>query len=365
MSRNENLRNTKRIMRRNPARRLNSGINDEKEQRRTNRMTALLAIIALMISLATIVIPKVGKLVYLAPHNNRFWFWLAFACATFIVYAIVLVFVDILLTILSELKRYDVVQDTSELCKEVDENYKKLKIDFMVCVGFSAFYALALIPIAFMLSGEGKFSVVAVTIFILIMLAGTILVYVLQFQPVFGVSCGFSSFIRENKSKYIASFVITGSIFFTFLVGKYSSISIQNRNTGEITISNATISSMMIEPKQIHKINVEIISKESGAVVLDRELCAKDGLGFNEKALFRLVDLDGEKKDYYPFFLMDAEKKEKKYLLDLRNENLEEGRYEIQLTIEYGAKEVYINCDFEKNKYNRYTFAKDLLVEKY
>lgn len=327
-------------------------IDAEKEQRRTTRLGAIIAIVAVIGTLCAFLFKMTIRLLNIwAEQGVMYWYLqvlLALSLSTSVI-----IFIDIVLYVISDLKRYNMLDPNYERYnQESDMKYRNLFDDFRIYIILLFFVFTLIIPLS-AIYGEG------------IQKWGGILFFC--FCVFFGILFGAKEIKHKSKEeikkilltigdkivKWIIVVLFCFTISLIFIVNKKATINVSYSADGIVEICNTSAENYNGLDIEIWNMNGETIYKEP--VDKEKLLFAREDKYINN-------EVDGEK--VAEGILINSEYLHWKYIFDLKEVVNKSGQYYISITVHQNSKRVYLLNSISVEN-NEYTFAKDSMEKEY
>lgn len=324
----------------------------DKEQRKTTRLGAIIAIVA-VIGAAYGFLFKITIGFLNVWSENGIIYWYMQILFLLILAMLIIIFFDIVLYVLSDLKRYNTLaQNYKQYDQQSDNKYMRLLNDFR-------FYTIMLFFVL-------ELSVPLATIYTdnfpkWVMILFTCL------DTVGGIVFGVPWIKRKNKEEVKKMILNAGrkigkliiivayclSIGSIFVVNNKATISVNYSAGGIVDISNTSAESYTELNIEIHNWDNKIIYTES--VEKEKLLFAREDKYVNN-------EIDGKK--VAEGLLINCERIHWRYILDLKEAITEPGKYYVLITAHQDGKRVcLINSFLVENK--EYVFAEDEMEKEY
>ena len=324
----------------------------EKEQRRTTRLGAIIAIIAVIGTICAFLFKMTISSLNVWSEKGVIYWYLQ-ALFSFALSTSVIIFIDIVLYVISDLKRYNMLdQNYKQYDLESDNRYMYLLSDFRIYTIMIIFVFILSIPL-FAIYGEEsqKWSGILVSCLC------AVVVIVLVVQWVKHKSKEEIKRILLKVGGKIVEWIFVALLCFTisatFIVNNKATISVSYNADGIVEICNTSAESYNGLDIEIRNMDEEKIYTES--VEKEKLLFAREDKYVNN-------EVDGEK--VAEGILINSECLYWKYVFDLKEVINESGEYCVSITVHQDGKSAFlINSLSVENK--EYIFAKDSMEKDY
>lgn len=324
----------------------------EKEQRRTTRLGAIIAIVAVIGTICAFLFKMtISSLNVWSERGVIYWYLQAlflFALSTSVI-----IFIDIVLYVISDLKRYNMLdQNYKQYDQESDNRYMYLLSDFRIYTIMIIFVFILSIPLSAIYGEESqKWSGILASCLC------AVVVIVLVVQWVKHKSKEEIKRILLKVGGKIAKWMFVALLCFTigaiFIVNNKATISVSYNADGIVEICNTSAESYNGLDIEIRNMDGEKIYTES--VEKEKLLFAREDKYVNN-------EVDGEK--VAEGILINSECLHWKYMFDLKEVINESGEYCVSITVHQDGKSAFlINSLSVENK--EYFFAKDSMEKDY
>ena len=324
----------------------------EKEQRRTTRLGAIIAIVAVIGTICAFLFKMtISSLNVWSERGVIYWYLQAlflFALSTSVI-----IFIDIVLYVISDLKRYNMLdQNYKQYDQESDNRYMYLLSDFRIYTIMIIFVFILSIPLSAIYGEESqKWSGILVSC--LCAVVGIVLVV----QWVKHKSKEEIKRILLKVGGKIAKWMIVALLCFTisaiFIVNNKATISVSYNVDGIVEICNTSAESY-------NGLDIEIWNMDGKKIYT--ESVEKEKLLFAREDKYVNNEVDGEK--VAEGILINSECLHWKYMFDLKEVINESGEYCVSITVHQDGKSAFlINSLSVENK--EYIFAKDSMEKDY
>lgn len=318
----------------------------EKEQRRTTRLGAIVAIVAVIGTLSAFLFKMtISSLNVWSEQGVMYWYLQAlflFALSTSVI-----IFIDIVLYVISDLKRYNMLeQNYKQYDQESDNRYMYLLNDFRIYTIMLFLVFILAIPLSAIYGEESqKWSRILGSCLC------TFIGIVLVVQWVKNNSKEEIKRILLNVGEKIAKWMFVAlfcsTISAIFIVNNKATISVNYNADGIVEICNTSAESY-------NGLDIEIWNTDGEIIYI--ESVEKEKLLFAREDKYVNNEVDGKKMA--EGILINSECLHWKYMLDLKEVMNESGEYCVSITVHQDGKRVLlINSLSVENK--EYIFAKD------
>lgn len=324
----------------------------EKEQRRTTRLGAIIAIVAVIGTICAFLFKMtISSLNVWSEQGVIYWYLQALF--SFALSTSVIIFIDIVLYVISDLKRYNTLdRNYKQYDQESDNRYMYLLNDFRIYTIMLFFVFILSIPLSAIYGEESqKWSGILVSC--LCAFIGIVLV---------------AQWVKHKSKEEIKRFLlkvggkITEWMFvalfcFTisaiFIVNNKATISVSYNADGIVEICNTSAENYNGLDIEIWNMDGEIIYTES---------VEKEKLLFAQEDKYVNNEVDGEK--VAEGILINSECLHWKYMFNLKEVINESGEYCVSIIVHQDGKSAFlINSLSVENK--EYIFAKDSMEKDY
>lgn len=323
----------------------------DKKERRDTRQGTIISIIAILGTICTVLFKYTKSVLSVWPISG--WIYYVFMWSLFIVplSAALLIFKDIIIYVIYDLKRYN-VQDSEyeQYDKESDKKYYLLITNFriviVICVTFFMYFIV-------LLSIEKYLSQKLLSIVILTSIMAAI-VYILNWIKRKKIE-------KENVLKVVKTL---GAIVLTTVLVLYCAffLSINRNAQADVQFaSNGTISISNAIDEQFGEIKITVYDSNN-TIFLEKDVQVDDVLGAKEAKIHNISDESGEEigygqgiKDEMLYWF---------YQYDLKDLSLSKGKYCVEIEILQDGKSVELINMFSVEK-KEYLFAKSAISKKY
>ena len=311
---------------------------DDKKERRLNRSGAILAIVALMVPLIGVLLHFSLKIGRILPTKSEYLSLVHIILIVILTTLSLVVLFDVIVYIWVDLKRYDLLADYTECDAESDKKYSGLIVEFKICLWVLALFLLSLYPFIIIYSGEAVAIKVAMAAVFLLILVLFFIESLRKIKSSRGIwkKIGIDS-IGAFAIKVIFSFAIAVGAIMISWAGETQVIDISNSIFGEVTIDNYGIS-------PADTVSIKIMQEDSDIFLKD--VSGSELTFAGEKAYHNLL-FGGEKEMTFVFF--DEQKAHYRYVMDLREMRLKDGKYRYVISVSKYNKTVTLINEFEKN----------------
>lgn len=324
----------------------------EKEQRRTTRLGAIITIVAVIGTICVFLFKLTTNLLNVWSVKGLIYWYLQ-ALFLLALSTAVIIFIDIVLYVVNDLKRYNILdQNYKQYDQESDNRYMHLLSDFRIyTIMILSFFAFC-IPLSIIYGVESqRWSGILSSC--LCVVAGVVLVVRwIQFKSREEIKRSIRKVgIKTAKWIYVAllSFVVST----VFIVNNEATICVSYNADGIVEICNTSAESYNGLDIEIENEDEMVIYAES--VEKGKLLIAREDKYVNNK-------VDGEKE--VEGILLNSEYMHWKYTLDLKKIINESGKYCVSITVYQDGKRADLsNSLFVEN--NEYVFAKDDMEKEY
>ena len=324
----------------------------EKEQRRTTRLGAIIAIIAVIGTICAFLFKMTISSLNVWSEKGVIYWYLQ-ALFSFALSTSVIIFIDIVLYVISDLKRYNMLdQNYKQYDQESDNRYMYLLSDFRIYTIMIIFVFILSIPL-FAIYGEEsqKWSGILVSCLC------AVVVIVLVVQWVKHKSKEEIKRILLKVGGKIVEWIFVALLCFTisatFIVNNKATISVSYNADGIVEICNTSAESY-------NGLDIEIYNMDGG--IIYTESVEKEKLLFAREDKYVNNEVDGEK--VAEGILINSECLYWKYVFDLKEVINESGEYCVSITVHQDGKSAFlINSLSVENK--EYIFAKDSMEKDY
>ena len=324
----------------------------EKEQRRTTRLGAIIAIVAVIGTICAFLFKMtISSLNVWSERGVIYWYLQAlflFALSTSVI-----IFIDIVLYVISDLKRYNMLdQNYKQYDQESDNRYMYLLSDFRIYTIMIIFAFILSIPLSAIYGEESqKWSGILGSCLC------AVVVIVLVVQWVKHKSKEEIKRILLKVGGKIAKWMIVALLCFTisaiFIVNNKATISVSYNADGIVEICNTSAESY-------NGLDIEIWNMDGEKIYT--ESVEKEKLLFAREDKYVNNEVDGEK--VAEGILINSECLHWKYMFDLKEVINESGEYCVSITVHQDGKSAFlINSLSVENK--EYIFAKDSMEKDY
>lgn len=324
----------------------------EKEQRRTTRLGAIIAIVAVIGTLCAFLFKMtISSLNVWSEQGVMYWYLqvlFSFALSTSVI-----IFIDIVLYVISDLKRYNTLdQNYKQYDQESDNRYMYLLSDFRIYTIMIIFVFILSIPLSAIYGEESqKWSGILVSC--LCAVVGIVLVV----QWVKHKSKEEIKRILLKVGGKIAEWMFVALLCFTisaiFIVNNKATISVSYNADGIVEICNTSA-------ENYNGLDIEIWNMDGEKIYT--ESVEKEKLLFAREDKYVNNEVEGEK--VAEGILINSECLHWKYMFDLKEVINEAGEYCVSITVHQDGKSAFlINSLSVENK--EYIFAKDSMEKDY
>lgn len=324
----------------------------EKEQRRTTRLGAIIAIVAVIGTLCAFLFKMtISSLNVWSEQGVMYWYLQALF--SFALSTSVIIFIDIVLYVISDLKRYNTLdQNYKQYDQESDNRYMYLLSDFRIYTIMIIFVFILSIPLSAIYGEESqKWSGILVSC--LCAVVGIVLVV----QWVKHKSKEEIKRILLKVGGKIAKWMFVVLLCFTisaiFIVNNKATISVSYNADGIVEICNTSA-------ENYNGLDIEIWNMDGEKIYT--ESVEKEKLLFAREDKYVNNEVEGEK--VAEGILINSECLHWKYMFDLKEVINESGVYCVSITVHQDGKSAFlINSLSVENK--EYIFAKDSMEKDY
>lgn len=324
----------------------------EKEQRRTTRLGAIIAIVAVIGTLCAFLFKMtISSLNVWSEQGVMYWYLQALF--SFALSTSVIIFIDIVLYVISDLKRYNTLdQNYKQYDQESDNRYMYLLSDFRIYTIMIIFVFILSIPLSAIYGEESqKWSGILVSC--LCAVVGIVLVV----QWVKHKSKEEIKRILLKVGGKIAEWMFVALLCFTistiFIVNNKATISVSYNADGIVEICNTSA-------ENYNGLDIEIWNMDGEKIYT--ESVEKEKLLFAREDKYVNNEVEGEK--VAEGILINSECLHWKYMFDLKEVINESGEYCVSITVHQDGKSAFlINSLSVENK--EYIFAKDSMEKDY
>lgn len=324
----------------------------EKEQRRTTRLGAIIAIVAVIGTICAFLFKMtISSLNVWSERGIIYWYLqvlFSFALSTSVI-----IFIDIVLYVISDLKRYNMLdQNYKQYDQESDNRYMYLLSDFRIYTIMIIFVFILSIPLSAIYGEESqKWSGILTSCLC------AVVVIVLVVQWVKHKSKEEIKRILLKVGGKIAEWMFVALLCFTisaiFIVNNKATISVSYNADGIVEICNTSAESY-------NGLDIEIWNTDGEKIYT--ESVEKEKLLFAREDKYINNEVDGEK--VAEGILINSECLHWKYMFDLKEVINESGEYCVSITVHQDGKSAFlINSLSVENK--EYIFAKDSMEKDY
>ncbi len=326
----------------------------EKEQRRTTRLGAIIAIVAVIGTVCAFLFKMtISSLNVWSEQGIMYWYFQALF--SFALSISVIIFADIVMYVISDLKRYNTLDHNyKKYDKESDSRYVYLLNDFNIYTIMLFFVFILSFPLS-TIYGEKDQKWSGILLSCLCGLVG--IVFVVRWAKAKDKKEIKRILLKVGekiaKWMFVAFFCFTISV--VFIVNNKATISVSYNADGIVEICNTSAESYNGLDIEIWNKDGEIIYTES--VEKEKLLFAREDKYFNN-------EVAGEK--VVEGILINSECLHWKYMFDLKEVINEADKYCVSITVYQNGKSVYlINSLSVDEENNEYTFAKDSMYKVY
>ena len=324
----------------------------EKEQRRTTRLGAIIAIVAVIGTLCAFLFKMtISSLNVWSEQGVMYWYLQALF--SFALSTSVIIFIDIVLYVISDLKRYNTLdQNYKQYDQGSDNRYMYLLSDFRIYTIMIIFVFILSIPLSAIYGEESqKWSGILVSC--LCAVVGIVLVV----QWVKHKSKEEIKRILLKVGGKIAEWMFVALLCFTisaiFIVNNKATISVSYNADGIVEICNTSA-------ENYNGLDIEIWNMDGEKIYT--ESVEKEKLLFAREDKYVNNEVEGEK--VAEGILINSECLHWKYMFDLKEVINESGEYCVSITVHQDGKSAFlINSLSVENK--EYIFAKDSMEKDY
>ena len=326
-------------------------VDDGKENRRTSRLTTILAIVAIMGSVCICLLSLSQQMFDMWPESGyvyRIYLWLLFISA---LVAAFFAFVDIVNYVYTDLKRYNMKDKQYKVYDEKsDDAYERILSNFELAIGGLGVLLLFFPSISVLFLQRDN-----VFLIVLVFACTAILLFRLV-----------DYLVKQRKIRKILSMItkrihywifVETLLFFMFiyvLASPKSKIDINFGSTGQILVNHCSNLSY-------DSLKVKIYNQEGYTIFIKR--VSKDQLLLaREDQYDRFEDHDG--REWVRAIKLSGEKIYWKYIFDLQSLDLEDSKYVIEFTFEQGSRSASISNRFDKDN-DIYIFGVDSISKEY
>lgn len=322
------------------------------EQRRTTRLGAIIAIVAIIGTICAFLFRlTINTLNVWSEQGVIYWYLKVFFLSALSIALIICI--DMVIYVMSDLQRHDILnQDYKQYDHISDEKYKCLLADFKIyTMMFLALCSLSILLSAFYADKNQRW--IDMLIFVLILIVG-ILIMIISTKD------KSKQDIKKTLMNFINKFgkmLIMGCLCFivgfVFVINAKTTINVNFSSDGMVEICNTSAENYSGLDIMIYNMADEIIYEKS--VEEEEVLIATEEKYVNG-------EVDGKKVD--EGILLNSELLHWKYKFDLREMLDETGRYYISVIAYQEGKRVALRNSFLVNE-KEYVFAQDTMEKKY
>lgn len=324
----------------------------EKEQRRTTRLGAIIAIVAVIGTLCAFLFKMtISSLNVWSEQGVMYWYLQALF--SFALSTSVIIFIDIVLYVISDLKRYNTLdQNYKQYDQESDNRYMYLLSDFRIYTIMIIFVFILSIPLSAIYGEESqKWSGILVSC--LCAVVGIVLVV----QWVKHKSKEEIKRILLKVGEKIVEWLLVALFCFTisaiFIVNNKATISVSYNADGIVEICNTSA-------ENYNGLDIEIWNMDGEKIYT--ESVEKEKLLFAREDKYVNNEVEGEK--VAEGILINSECLHWKYMFDLKEVINESGEYCVSITVHQDGKSAFLmNSLSAENK--KYIFAKYSMEKDY
>lgn len=324
----------------------------EKEQRRTTRLGAIVAIVAVIGTLCVFLF-KMSMAALNVWSEQGVMYWYLQALFLFALSTSVIIFIDIVLYVISDLKRYNTLdQNYKQYDQESDNRYMYLLNDFRIYTIMLFFVFILSIPLS-IIYGEKSQNWSGILNSCLCVFAG--IVFIVQWIK--HKSKAEIKRILLKVGEKIVEWLLVALFCFTisaiFIVKNKATISVSYNADGIVEICNTSAESY-------NGLDIEIYNMDGG--IIYTESVEKEKLLFAREDKCVNNEVDGEK--VAEAILINSECLHWKCMFDLKEVINESGEYCVSITVHQDGKSAFLlNSLSVENK--EYIFAKDSMEKDY
>ncbi len=325
----------------------------DKEQRRTTRLGATIAIVAVIGTICAFLFKMTISSLNVWAERGRVIYWYLQILFTFALSTSVIIFSDIVKYVISDLKRYNVLdQNYKQYDQESDNRYMCLISDFRTYTIMIFFIFILSVPLSVIYEKESQnwneilpsvlctFGVVALAVQWVIQKGKE------EFKRIFPKAVG-----KIIKLILVALFCFAISAI--FIVNNKAKISVSYNTDGIVEIGNTSA-------ENYNGLDIEILNIDGKIIYTESVEKGKLLFALEDKYINNEIDDEKVKEG----ILINNEYLHWKYMFDLKKVINKPGKYYISITVYQDGKSAFlINSLSVENK--EYVFAKDNMEKEY
>lgn len=337
---------------------------EDKCDRRSIRLSTIVAIVVILGSISLFLFKLANAAINQWPEKvNAYsvYFMILFIAPLSV--ALIVLF-DIIVYILVDLKRYDVLQTVYKSFDiESDKKYSKMIRDFKIGIWINLFVLSGIFPVSFIYDEQREVLnvVIGIVFFSILVLA----LIVIAIARLVGYVKTKDKYMRKEKRNLI--FYNLGTIGKTVLLGVFIftvALALTQRSTARMDASFTNRGLMTLENESDeeqgtlffkvydndHNILLEKTVDQSAFLFAKESKMVKNEI--REGLIVKATSLDSERLYW-------------KYIFDLKDLRLREGTYCVSIKYEQKNREIEINNMFSIGKFNKFEFANDRMEKEY
>ena len=324
----------------------------ETEQRRTTRLGAIIAIVAVIGTICAFLFKVTIRSLNVWSEQGVIYWYLQILFS-FALSISVIIFIDIVLFVISDLKRYNMLNENyKQYDQESDKRYMHLLNDFRIYTIMITFIAILSIPLS-IIYGEKSQKWIGILSTGLCLVSGS----------VFGMQWAKHKSKEEIKrilleivgkiAKLVFVILFCFIISTIFIANNKATISVRYNVDGMVEICNTS-------SENYNGLDIEIRNMDEKIIYI--ESVEKEKLLYAQEDKYINNEVDGEK--VAEGMLINNECVHWKYIFDLKEVINESGEYYVLITVHQDGKSAFLmNSLFVENR--KYTFAKDCMEKEY
>lgn len=326
----------------------------EKEQRRTARLGAVIPIVAVIGTLCTFLFEMTVSSLNVWPKQG-IMYWYLHVLFSFALSTVVIIFLDIVLYVINDLKRYNTLD---RYCKQYDQKsddqYMHLLNDFKIYTIMLICVFILSIPL-FASYQKGSQKWVEILVFCLCVFAGVVFVVQwVKYRSKGEIKKILLIVVKTiGKGMLVAIFCyITSAIF---VLNNKATISVSYNAEGIVEVCNTSA-------EGYKGLDIEIWNMDEGTIYT--ESIKEEKLLFAREDTYINNEVDGKKVS--EGILINGECLHWKYLFDLKKVINESGEYYVSITVHQDNKSANLINSLSVDVENKeYIFAKDSMDKDY
>lgn len=327
--------------------------NVDKEQRRTTRLGALIALIAIVGTLCTILFKVAKAAMSIWPEKGiMYWYFIVLFLLMFSIAFIL--FGDMMSYIYSDLKRHNIANEVYEKYdEESDKKYLGIINDFEIYLVILAIvFAGFLFLNSIYSEGMQRISCIIVCIFLALLGIFILILYLRNIKK--EVLKRKINKIASSIGKLFGVGLVSCVIILSLITSTTATIGIFCEENGRITITNTS-------SKSYERMEIKIYDFSCKTIIF-QETVDEGNLLYARENEYILREINGKKE--VEGIMVDGELLHWKYILELENIILKDGQYYVSICVYQEGESVEFKNMFDAKKGN-YVYAKEVLEKDY